>query len=70
MSACARSRQPTITRALREQLCEKEAPSANHYNALLVSCGVDAEAAAKVLQEIRDTGITPRISDWKAACHT
>jgi len=66
MSACARAAKPAPTRALFEELCTKQAPSAKHYNTMIVSCGADVAAAQAVLREMRAAGITPRIEEWTA----
>merc|ERR1719464_202947 len=65
MSACARAQQPVATRALFEELRARQAPTANHWNAVLLSHGTDTAAAKRTFDEMRAAGITPRISDWK-----
>eukprot|EP00930_Biecheleria_cincta_P088457 TRINITY_DN776_c0_g1_i2.p1 TRINITY_DN776_c0_g1~~TRINITY_DN776_c0_g1_i2.p1 ORF type:complete len:490 (-),score=72.68 TRINITY_DN776_c0_g1_i2:38-1507(-) len=69
MTSCARAGQSEQVRSLLHELreCGKDARVHNsHYNAVIVSCGNDGAAAERVLQEMKESGLTPRAPDWRA----
>ena len=74
MMACARATQREKVQGLLEEYktSGKGTPDRNHYNALIVACGSDAQAAQKVFRDLRAEGWTPRRPDWHALmlCHT
>lgn len=74
MTACARATQREKVEGLLEEYkaSGKGTPDRNHYNALIVACGSDAQAAQKVFGDLRAEGWTPARPDWHALmlCHT
>jgi len=72
MSACGRSGKKAETRMLFEELRARGEGYVEgyHWNALIVACYSDSVAARRVFDEMRSSGFTPRIADWKALLGT
>ena len=72
MTTCARAREKEKVFELLEELKSNPSvqPQRSHYNPLIIACGNDADAARKVLEQMKAEGFRPTVIDYRALMTT